>query len=213
MHSLGVGLSSFLIFFLLFSPPIVAGQIAVNGLRSGSYQKVAKKSRKVFLRPTSMVVLPITLILWIVLLCGLLANPKFILSHDWKADLARPEVVADLFTVAVAMSGLCLGIIRWYKKTYALVLDLDQGTYQAVNASSFVPKPRTGSWDEIAGIYTRRSSAKGTVSFYVQIKLKQPQKLALSLGGFRKQEKAEAFAQKMSEELGLPLVAAPMSWS
>lgn len=210
MHSLGVGLFSLLIFSLLFSPPVVAGQIAVNGLRSGSYQKVAARSRKVFLRPKSMVAVPITLIMWVIFLCWLLADPSFIFSHDWKADLVRPEVIAALVVVAVAISGLFLSIVRWYERTYALVLDLDRQTYRTVDAANFIPRPRTGSWDEIAGICMRRSSAKGTVSFYVQIKLKQPQKLALSLGGFRKQEEAQAFAEKMSKELGLPLVAAPM---
>lgn len=211
MHTLGVGLSSFLIFFVLFSPPIVAGQIAVNGLRSGSYQKVATKSKMIFLRPTSTVAFLITLGVWILLLCGIVVEPDFFLSHDWRNDPPSSAAVLALCVTVLVIVSLCWGVIRWYKKTCPLVLDLDRRTYQRVDASTFVPKARTGSWDEIAGICTRRSSAKGTVSFYVQIKLKQPQKIALSLGGFRKQEKAEAFAEKMSKELGLPLVVAPLS--
>jgi hypothetical protein len=212
MHSLGVGLSSFLIFSLLFSPPIVAGQIAVNGLRSGSYQKTDTKSRMTFLRPTSAVAFPFTLAVWILLLCNIVIDPQFFFSQDWKANLLRPEVLAGLFAVAAALSGLCVCVIHWYKKIYVLVLDFDRRTYQTVDASGFIPRPRTGSWDEIAGVCIRYSFAKGTVSYYVQLKLKQPQKFALSLGGFRQEERAEAFAAKMSKELGLPLVTAPPSY-
>ncbi|MGI4790449.1 MAG: hypothetical protein ACRYFS_16550 [Janthinobacterium lividum] len=211
MNSFGVGLTSFLIFTLLFSPPVIAGQLAIKGLRSGSYEKVAAKPKKIFLRPVSVIAFPFTLFVWIILLCTLIADPVFFFSQNWKETLLRSGTMASLFAFILLIMSAYWGVIRWYKRTYPLVLDLERRTYQTVDASSFIPKARIGSLDDIVGITMRHSYAKGTTSYYVQLKLKHPGKLALSLGGFSKPDKAEAFAAKMSRELGLPLVAPPMS--
>lgn len=90
------------------------------------------------------------------------------------------------------------------------MLDFERRIYRTVDINSIKLQVQTGSWEEIDGIYVNRASAKGNVTYYVRLKWRGAKKLAGAIGGFSKQEKAEAFAEKMSKELGLPLVAAPM---
>ncbi len=197
----------FLILFLILGPPIIPSYVAVSALRSGSYLRRTTKSEMVFLAPISPVVFVVTLFVWLVCLC-IITNPPRFFSLDWQGILSRPSATASVGALGLFIAGLYWVTIRWYQKRCPLVLNLERRRYRTVDYSIKLSE-QTGSWDEIAGIYVDRTSAKGTVIFYVRLRWKGSKKLPAVMGGFSKQEKAEAFAAQMAQEIGLPIVASP----
>ncbi len=209
--SSGKAMSDILFGVLLIGPLVVPSVFAVCGLQGGSYLRSATKSEVIFLAPRSIVVFPITLFAWIFWWCASPISVHLLLS-GWRNVLSDPQATEWLTGSGLFLAGLYWAVLRWYGSICPLVLNLDRKTYRAFNANSAILKTHTGSWEDIAGVYVHRASAKGNVTYYVRLKWQGPQKLAGVLGGFSKQDKAEAFAAKMSKELGLPLVPAPSSW-
>ena len=192
--------------FLILGPPLVTAFVMVNALQSGSYLRRATKSEMVFLAPVSTVVFVVALLILIAWICVAANVPHFFLI-DWQSVLSAPSNIIFVSALCVAVIGLYWTVIRWYRKHCPLVLDLERRRYRTVDVNSIKLQAHIGSWEEIAGISVNRASAKGNVTYYVRLKWKEPTKLAAAMGGFSKQEKAEAFAEQMARETGLPLVA------
>ena len=191
-------------------PLVVPGMFAVYGLQCGSYLRSATKSKMVFLAPRAVVVFPITVLAWF-LWCMSPIEPNFLWFHR-RGILSDSQAVEWLIGSGLCLTGLYWTVLGWYGKICSLILNVDRKTYQAFDVNSAILKTHTGSWEDIAGIYVNRASSEGSVIYYVRLKWQGPKKLAGVLGGFSKPEKAQAFAEKISKELGLPLVAAPSSW-
>ncbi len=199
----------FLYVLVYIGPLLFTGFVAVSATQSGSYLKRTTKSELVFLAPVSMIVFVVTFFVWIVCL-GIAVNTPHLFSLDWQGILSRPGASDSLGALGLLIAGFYWIIIRWYRRRCPLTLDLERRRYRTIDAYSINLKTHTGYWEDIAGIYMHRASAKGSVTYYVRLKWKGPKKLAGLLGGFSKPEKAQAFAEKMSKELGLPMVVAPM---
>jgi hypothetical protein len=191
---------------LILAPPLITALVMVNALQSGSYLIRATKFELVFLAPVSTVVFIVALFILIAWMCVAANVPHFFLIN-WQSIFSNRSNIAFAGALGIAVVGLYWGGIRWYQKRCPLVLDLERRSYRTVDVNSVNLRTHTGSWEDIAGIYVNRASAKGTVTFYVRLKWKGPKKFAAVMGGFSKQKKAEAFAQQMARELGLPLVA------
>ena len=197
----------FLILFLILGPPIIPSYVAVSALRSGSYLRRTTKSEMVFLAPISPVVFVVTLCIWIACMCAATNLPN-LFTINWQGVLSTPGDLVLAVALGIVIAGLYWSVIRWYQKRCPLVLDLERRRYRTVDYSIKLSR-QTGSWEDIAGIYVHCTSAKGTDIFYVRLRWKGSKQLPAVMGGFSKQEKAEAFAETLSKELGLPLVAAP----
>ena len=204
-----MGTSDILLPILIFSPPVVTGFVAVSALQSGSYLRQAAKSEMVFLAPISTVVFVITMLVWIVCLSIAVNTPHFFLIN-WRHVLSNPSSITFASALGFVVAGLYWVVIRWYQKHCPLVLDLERRRYRTIDVNSITLKTHTGSWEDVAGIYMNRASARGSVTFYVRLKWKETKRLAAVLGGFSNQEKAEVFAERMAWEIGLPVVASPI---
>ena len=180
-----------------------------NAITCGSYRRRASRSEMVFLQPTALVVGLVTIVLYIV---GLVACSIFPGLFDVVIDPVRakiwthPEMLRDLLLFALLASAFYAGAIKWYRKTFPLVLNFDQRTYRTMDMIRGNLRPKTGPWEDIVGICVKRASAKGSIYYFVQLKWREQAKLAGNLGGFSKPDQAEAFAAQMGRELGLPLV-------
>ena len=183
--------------------------VSINALASGSYRRRASPSEMMFLKPTAQVVFVVTLALYVAELCAVVASPKLL---DTVIALVRgslwthPEVVKDALLWALPIAAVYAGAIWWYRKTFALVLNLDRRTYRTMDFTGGNLCPKTGTWEDIAGICIKQSSTKGGRFYFVQLKWCGQAKLAASLGGFSKLDRAEAFAAQIGRELGLPVV-------
>ena len=208
--------ADFLFPLVIFGPALITSIVFVNSLQSGSYQKRTAGSNLLFQGPVAGVVFLVTLIFNLMVLCILINDkPLFdtLINIYLRRIPAQLDIVKPLLDFASLAAVLYWLIIYWYKKTCYLMLDKDKRTYRTIDMAGMKLKVRTGSWDELSGICVKRTSAKGTVIFYVRLSWNKPAGLASTLGGFSKQDKAEAFAAKMSKELGLPLVAASAPYS
>lgn len=195
-----------------FGPMVVTSQFAMRALCSGSYRRQTPRDVMVFLKPISLVVFVVTLALNMLVLCALIDDKT--LFHAFNSPLpalADPAVVKGVLVFGVISALIYHWSIKWYVKTCPLVLNLERRTYRTLDMAGVKLRARSGPWDDIAGICVKCASAKGTATYYVQLRWKGQATLASSLGGFSNQETAQAFAAKMSNELGLPLVAAPRS--
>ena len=190
-------------------PVVVPGVFAVRGLQRGSYLRSVTKSEMTFLAPRSIVVFPVTVLAWF-LWCMSPIEPNFLWFH-WRSLSLDTQAVKWLIGSGLFLAGLYWTVLEWYGRICPLVLNFDRKTYRAFDANAAILKAYTGSWEDIAGVSVNRASSKGSVIYYVRLKWQGPKKLAGVLGGFSKPEKAQAFAEQMSKELGLPLVAAPLS--
>ncbi len=200
-----------LFFAALYAPMLVTGVFAMNALGAGSYRRKATRSGVVFLRPVSSVVFGVTMLLNLAAMAALASDPDledalFVPVHLGSYVSTRPEAAKVALTAGAAVAFLYWGVLRWYVKTFALVLNLERRTYSTVDFSHVLLKKKTGSWNDITGVNVTRTSAKGTVIFHVRLKLHSPASLTLSLGGFSERDRAEAFAAQMARELDLPLV-------
>ena len=199
----------FLFGFLLLGPLLITSICAVHGLQRGSYLRSATKSEMKFLAPRSIVVFPITLFAWIFWWVTSPISLHLLLS-GWRNVLLDTQAMEWLTGSGLFLTGLYWAVLQWYGKICPLVLNFDRKIYRAFDANSAILKTHTGSWEDIAGVYVNRASARGNVTYYVRLKWKRTRQLAGVMGGFSKQEKAEAFAQRMAQETGLPLVSAPI---
>ncbi len=191
----------------LYGPALVTGFFSTNALGAGSYQRKATRSEVVFLRPVALVIFGVTLALNLLELCVLVDDPALFNLLNWSYFSTHPNAAEIVLAFGAAAFVLYWGVICWYIKTCALVLNLDRRTYRTIDTAGIVLKEKTGPWSDIAGISVRRTSNKGGTFFYVHLKWHGETKLASSLGGFSKLDRAGAFAAQMARELDLPLVA------
>ncbi len=133
-------------------------------------------------------------------LFGAVINP--VQAKIWT----HPEMLEDLLLFALLSAAVYAGAIKWYRKTFLLVLNLEQRTYRTMDVVGGNLRPKTGTWDDIAGICVRRASARGSIYYLVQLKWREQAKLAGNLGGFSKPDRAESFAAQMARELSLPVM-------
>lgn len=203
-------LTLFLVVILLLGPLLIPGFISVNALQAGSYLLRATKSEMVFLRPASVVVFVITLFLYMTGICIGIDVPAFLSSSFWQAVVSHPRSLSLLVAVMLLVAALYWTAVTFYRRKCALVLNLDRHSYRGIDGATLIPKVRTGSWSEIAGITVwKRSVPKNGNIYLVRLKWKSRFQVYCDLGGFKKQEKAEVFAEQMARETGLPVVAPP----
>ncbi len=200
-------LFDFLFPLMLFGPMLVTSLYGVHTLQSGSYQQKSTRSEMVFLRPVALVVFGVTIALNLLVMMALIDDKALFNELNWQYVSTHPDAAKIVLAFGAVAFILYWSIIRWYVKTCALVLNLDRRTYRTIDFAHVPLKERTGSWDDIEGISIRCASAKGNVIFYVHLKWRGASKLASSLGGFSKRDRAEAFAAQTARELGLPFVA------
>lgn len=186
-------------------PLLLPLMITLHDMRRGSYLRQSTKSEWVFLAPVGIVVAPTTVLVW---MCWCMSpiDLNYLWFH-WKSVLSDPETVRFLAISGFLIAGLYWAIIRWYQKKCPLVLDTKQRSYRIPDFTSMNTKVRTGSWDEIRGIAVKRTHAKGTTTFIVNLEWQKTRLSASLMGGFSRQEKAQAFAEQMARDTGLPLVA------
>jgi len=188
---------------------ITAGTIFLNAITCGSYRQQVTRSEMVFLMPTALVVGPVTIVLYIVGLCVCAIFPSLfgIVINPTRAKIwTHSEMLEELLLFVLLSAAVYAGAIWWYRKTFPLVLDLEQRTYHRMDFVGGNLRPKAGTWDDIAGVCVRRASAKGSTYYFVDLQWREQAKLAGGLGGFSKLDRAEAFAAQMADELGLPLV-------
>lgn len=203
-------MSDFLFGLLLLGPLLSTGVCAVYGLQRGSYLRSSTKSEMKFLAPRSIVVFPVTMLAWIFWWCASPISLNLLLS-GWRNILSDTQATEWLLGSGLFLGGLYWGVLHWYGKRCPIILNIARRTYRVPDLVGGNFKVQNGSWDEIEGICLKRTHAKGTTIHYVSLKWNKSSSLASRLGGFSKQEKAEAFATELSKELGLPLVVAHAS--
>ena len=180
-----------------------------NALTCGSYRRHVTRSEMVFLMPTALVVGLVTIVLYMVGLCACAIFPGLfgIVINPVRAKIwTHPEMLRDLFLFALLLVAFYAGAIKWYRKTFPLVLNFDRRTYRTMDIIGGNLCPKTGHWQDIVGICVKRAYAKGSTYYFVQLKWHEQAKIASNLGGFSKSDRSEAFAAQMGCELGLPVV-------
>lgn len=188
---------------------ITASTLFANAITCGSYRRQVTRSEMVFLMPTALVVGLVTIVLYIVGLCACAVFPGLfgIVINPVRAKIwTHPEMLEDLLLFALLSAAVYAGAIWWYRKTFSLVLNLDQRTYRTVDIIGGNLRLKAGTWDDIAGICVKRASARGSTYYFVQLNWREQAKIAGNLGGFSKSDRAEIFAAQMAGELGLPVV-------
>ena len=90
-------------------------------------------------------------------------------------------------------------------------LDLDQNrrTYRFVSGWPLRPDVQTGPWEDIVGVFVRRTSTRGGVIYLVGIAWRQERQAYPLLGRFNREDDADALAENISVLLSLPRVTAP----
>ena len=89
-----------------------------------------------------------------------------------------------------------------------IVFNPQQRSYHSISRWSWPPQIRSGSYDELNGIFVRRVSVKS--GFYsVSLAWKDGSEWATRLGRFSERAGAEAFAAELSQALALPRVEPP----
>jgi len=198
-------MSDFL-FGMLFLGPLLFPLLAtLYDLHRGSYLRQSTKSKRVFLASVGLVVAPLTILVWM-FWCMSPVNLNY-LWFNWRSIPSNPETIRFLVISVFLVAGLYWAVIRWYLKKCPLVLDIERQSYCVPDFSTVSLKVRTGSWDEIRGIAVRRTYTRATTIFQVKLDWQRPHQSVSLMGGFSKQEKAQAFAEQMARETGLPLVA------
>ncbi len=198
-------MSNFLFGILFLGPLLLPLLATLYDLQRGSYLSQSTDFKRVFVPSVGLVVAPITVIVWM-FWCMSPINLNY-LWFNWRSIPSDYETMQFLVISGLLIAGLYWTAIRWYKHKCPLVLDIKQRSYRIPDFSTIGLKVQTGSWDEIRGIAVRRTHAKGTTIFQVKLDWGCMPAPASLMGGFSKQEAAEAFAEQMARETGLPLVA------
>lgn len=192
---------------LLLGPLLLPLLATLCDLHRGSYLRQSTKSKRVFLASVGLVVAPTTVLVWM-FWCMSPINLNY-LWLNWRSIPSNPETVQILVVSGFLIAILYWSVIRWYRKKCSLVLDIERRIYCVPDFSTLSLKVQTGSWEEIRGISVRRTDARGATIFQVKLEWQRPHQSTSLMGGFSKQEKAQAFAEQMARETGLPIVAAP----
>jgi len=196
-----------LFMLILFGPMLVTGLFAGRALCLGSYRRQRARDVMVFLKPVSLMVFLVTVALNLLAMCALIDDKTlFDVFLNPRYALANPAIVRGVLAFGGISTLLYYLSIRWYVKTCPLVLNLERRTYRTLDMTGVKLKPRSGPWDDIAGICVKRTSAKGGTMYYVQVRWRVQAKLTSTLGGFSQSGQAEVFAAQMARELGLTLV-------
>lgn len=190
--------------------PVVALCFAMlTAARGGSYERRSANSRKVYRPPSVIAYGSVMFMLYPVYAAATL--PHSVLApvfQRWAAP-GHPGLWRDLLLPVCAI-GLAFGGAVLWLRCYALTLNLQERTYRSVDSGGLSLKPRSGSWQDIAGVHVYSNNdrtAGASFVYFVGLKLYDNRKIYSVLGGFRHREQAKTFAAKMAKELGLPLIS------
>lgn len=190
--------------------PVVALCFAMlTAARSGSYERRSANSRKVYRPPCAVAYGIVAFMLYSAYTVAIWPHSMLApIFQRWAAP-GHPGLWRDLLLAACAI-GLAFGGAVLWLRCYALTLNLQERTYRSVDSGGLSLKPRSGSWQDIAGVHIYSNnprSADSSFVYFVGLKLHDNRKIYSVLGGFRHREQAKAFAAKMARELGLPLIS------
>lgn len=195
--------------FSLYGPLFVLIFVMKKAARSGSYERRGMLSRKRYRPPLAYAFGAVALVLFYpALMAALLPDSVFApLFQRWAAP-GHPGVARDLISATCVVGLACWGATSWLRRC-TLTLNLQERTYRSVDLSSLSLRAQSGSWGDIAGVHiygNNRRRPNESFAYYVGLQLPGGRKVYSVLGGFRRQEQAEAFAAKAAGELGLPLL-------
>lgn len=125
-------------------------------------------------------------------------------------DLAQRHLLGSGQSWVIPAFGLLflpvsLGFL-WTAGPNDLNLDLSRHTYRRVSGWPLRPQIQSGPWDEMWGVFVRKSSSEASF-YYPGIILRNGK--TVTLGRFRGKAAAERFAEEMVTMLNLKLVASP----
>ena len=111
------------------------------------------------------------------------------------------EAVRVSCWAVMALLSIASGVLPTYLSgPEDLYLDMDSHTYRLVSGWPLFPAIRSGSWDDMAGIYVR-STSKGV---FVRVSWRYNKKHTTPLGRFGSEQSAKQFAQDIASKLDLP---------
>ncbi len=194
---------------LIYGPLFVLMFAMRKVARAGSYERRGALSRKSYRPPLAYAFGAVAFVLFYpALLAATLPDSVFApLLQRWVAP-GHPGLGRDLLLAACAAGLACWGATSWLRRC-TLTLNLQERTYRSVDLSSLSLRAQSGSWRDIAGVHVysnNRRRPKESFVYYVGLQLPGGRKVYSVLGGFRRQEQAEAFAAKAAGEMGLPLL-------
>jgi hypothetical protein len=195
--------------FIFFAPMMALSMFTVSATQSGSFQRRTPSKQWVFSPPDAVPVFLVSLFLLIAAMCTAIDNRTVFqaipTTFGWQ--YVKTHFTVQVMELGLGVAFLYWSVLFWWHKKCVLVLDADTHSYRTLSASTAIPSVRTGTWDDISGIAVKRVSAKGSTSYLVVLKWKQATLLYSTLGGFSQADKAHDYAQRLSNELHLPLVA------
>lgn len=213
----GPGAASVLAVLLMsamYAPLIAFALLARFAARSGSYLRWDGPTRKTFSLPPAFAAGWATLVLYIIVLMASLPGKGSLseLLASWWFTLARSTQIFYLLSVGLLIVLLYWGALWWQRRTCTLILNLKEKRYRTFDISSLPMKARTGTWDDIAGIYVRcaaSSRPRNASTYFVCLKWCGSSNAYSTLGGFGQPEQAKIYAERVAQELRLPIVVGP----
>ncbi|MGI4790770.1 MAG: hypothetical protein ACRYFS_18220 [Janthinobacterium lividum] len=200
---------------MLWSPPLAIALFTRAAARSGSYLRWDKPKKKVYSPPPAFAAGAATFIIYVVMLAFSLPGKGSLseLLVSWWCSAARQTQIVALSSGSLLVVSLYCGTLQWLRRKCALILDIGERRYQTFDVSSVVIKPQTGTWADISGVYVRRAnSERGSepYAYFVCLKWRGNSKAYSALGGFGQQDRASDYAEKVAQELRLPLISETM---
>lgn len=125
--------------------------------------------------------------------------------HPSNIDMASTLANCALFTILPA--ALIVALLYSLPVIQELTLDKNKRVYHLRSGTLRQPKMRSGSWDDIRGVYVRPVRAKGSTAAYgVYVAWERGLSGGPPLGFASQQEQAERIAAGIASDLGLRVV-------
>ncbi len=199
--------------FALFFGIVLIGTVLLSRLLNSATSSTNLRSSQVVFR-TPRVILVMQIMFFLLLpVFGLSALPKQIASvlaeHDslsvtlgWSAAFA-----ASFVGVPLLIDGVLMGTVPGPQE---LRLDKNQRTYNLWFGTFLKRRFRSGSWEDIEGVYVKQISVKGSISYGVYVAWHQglSGRPFLALAG--EKEQAERMAGEIAQEVGWQVVSQPV---
>jgi len=181
---------------IMFAIMIFVVVLGILSQRDGSYLRTRTPSEITFSEPWELRAFLASLFGWLVFACASIASEPF----DYKPFPWWP--------VLLASGAVTVGVFRLLGPNQ-IVFAPQQRTYHSISHWSWPPKTRSGTYDELSGIFVRRVWVKGSSFSSVNLAWKDNSEWPSRLGRFSKPERAQALASELSQTLGLPIVESP----